>query len=228
MAYPPARFFFPLLLFVFSWGIALSDNGTTLVSFATLTLPMNALAAYLLLVPGQLRSDGEVLAYRRWFRWETLPTDDVEEIRSFLVLGTVKLTSRAKRLVFYVEPENERFLGFKRGGEDSLQSRINPPPAREWPPPHLALDLLAGAAGLALIILLPGQDDGGHDPWWIARLVDFEKRFSAPLAALLIAAAVQKIRKKEAMGFERLFMDFCIGVLIVMLFRGLTFLVRGS
>jgi hypothetical protein len=169
-----------------------------------------------------------VIGYRRWFRWQTLPISDIEEIRSGIwTFGIVKLAGHSKKLRFFLEPENRHLLGFKATSGESLQVRMNPPePGTEVRRP--ILDVLIGATGLAFATIrlpffpaLPIVEPGPSGPSWIDRIVSFEARYSTILIAVVIFALVARIREKDLRGLERRVMVFLLGGAVGSLLKGM-------
>jgi hypothetical protein len=110
------KFALPTLLLVGSWIAAfpIHDKVTALL-FLIIVVPMVSVAIFLLLVPGQLRTEKQVILFRRWLHWRTLPVESIEQIqRSVSVFGIIRLVGTHQTLLFFIEPENRHLLSFRR------------------------------------------------------------------------------------------------------------------
>jgi hypothetical protein len=181
-------------------------------------VPMIAAVVYFFHT-GQLRSDGVQIGYRKWCRWQTLPLDEIEEIRRVWIVGSVKLSGHSKKLRFFVERENEHLLGF-RAETESLRDRLNPPPVR---PLHPALLALLGAAGFAFGILIPVPHPSApmQGPDWIIGYSNFLNRHSILLGVLVLIGLAWQLRYKTLRNSERGICAFVSGAVFASLLRGL-------
>jgi hypothetical protein len=216
------KVFFPLGFLAFA-GIFASGANHNLFSaifFFVVFVPMIA-AGVSLLRTVQLRSDGRVIGYRRWFRWQILPLSDIEEIRGGIwVVGAIRLAGHRK-LHFFVEPENRDLLDFKAGSAESLESRMNPPVADDGPDRPI-LYVLAGIAGFAIETILPVMPpaDFSQNGWlWLDEYVKFLDRHSSFLAGLMLVALGWRIREKKLKFPERLILAIIIGCILAGLLK---------
>jgi hypothetical protein len=216
------KFCFPLGILAFAGTFASSANHNlfSAIFFLAVFVPMIA-AGVSLLRTVQLRSDGRVIGYRRWFRWQILPPNDIEEIRRGIwIVGTIRLAGNRK-LRFFVEPENEHLLGFKAESRESLEARMTPPVADDGPDRPI-LQVLAGIAGFAVATMLPAMPPADFSPngWlWPDEYVKFLDRHSNFLAGLMLVALGWRIREKKLKFPERLIFAFIIGCILAGLLK---------
>lgn len=212
----------PLLLFLISSLAAFPIRGVvTAAIFLTTIVPLILIGAFFLAVPGQLRSDGGVISFRRWFRWQTLPTDEIETIEKVLFLfGALKLAGRDRRLIFFVEPENRYLLGFGAGNE-ALHTRID-----AWltysAPQRVSVDLLSGTAGFVVGIfwssLVPPLAPTAVGPRWVMAVITFADNHSYIPVVIVIVVLALLIGNKRIGHIERGLAVFLMGMMASRLF----------
>jgi len=207
------KYWFPALLFFFIGIFLFSGGSPNLYVRLAVFIPMIAFGVRLLRT-GQLRSDGRVHRFRRWYRWQILPIEDTEEIRQGFWAGeaTVKLAGRPKKLRFFIEEENEHLLGFKAGSEP-LRERLTPPPVH---PLHPALLSLLGVGGFVLGMLVPLPPHHislltvSSD--WITRYANFQNQLSIPMGVIIVILFARQIRDKTLRNPHRATLAFLIGI----------------
>jgi hypothetical protein len=226
MAWPFSAFFLKLLIpaafFAGPWMIASGANHNffSVVLLSVFFAPFVGTGVWLLRT-GQLRWSAGRIAYRRWFRWQILPLEDIEEIRGDALIGTMKLIGRRK-LHFFVEGDNERLLGFKLQDAESLEAWINRP-ATTYGPDRPILQVLAAIAGLTLVTILPvipPMPSSPNDWRWLDEYVKFLDRHSSILSGLMLVAVGWRFRETRSRPSERIPLAFMFGAIIGSLVKG--------
>lgn len=87
------KFWLPTILFGASWLLAarpIPNLFSVLFSLA-LVVPMILIAVFFLMVPGQLRLEGDTLGYRKWFRWQIFQSSQVEKVSEAFLAAANRL-----------------------------------------------------------------------------------------------------------------------------------------
>jgi hypothetical protein len=207
----------PAMLFGVSWMVAKSPihNLFSALFNLVLAVPLVLLGIFFLVVPGELRPDGDTICYRKWFRWQIFPSGQVEEIsKTFLSLGAIKLEGQPERLLFFIEPENRDLLGFGQHGAESLQAWMDRAGARHKHA-HPIVYVLAGVGGFVTGLLLsriPQLQTGSSGPSWPAMITDFENHYAIVLKIVIVLVLlVPLIRGVHMNRSERGVVAFMIG-----------------
>jgi hypothetical protein len=214
------RVWLPAVLFGASWMIAtfpIHNLFSALVNLV-MAVPLVLIGIFFLVVPGQLRPDGDTLCYRKWFRWQTFPFGQVEEIsKAFLSLGALKLEGQPERLLFLIEAENRDLLGFGQHGAESLQAWMDRAAARHKHA-HPIVYLLAGVGGFVTGMLLsripqPQTSSGG--PSWLVMITEFETHHAVALRVIIVLVLLTTlIRGVHMKRSDRGVIAFLIGLVV--------------
>jgi hypothetical protein len=215
------KLWLPAILFGASWLLAATPirNLFSALFSLVLAVPIVVTGIFFLVVPGQLRSDGDTVCYRKWFRWQIFPSGQVEEIsKTFLSLGALKLEGQPERLLFFVEPENRDLLGFGQHGAESLQTWMDRAAARHKHV-HPIVYVLAGVGGFVTTMLLsqiPRPQTGSGGPSWLVMITDFETHhavvFRIIMVLFLLITLIRGIHMKNRS--ERGVIAFLIGFVV--------------
>lgn len=213
------KFGMPLILLVGSWLAAFPiRDPVTMIIFLLTIVPMALAGVLLLLVPGQLKSEGRTIMFRRWFRWQTLPTDEIEAITIVVsVFGSVRFAGTAKKLIFFVEPENRHLLGFGAHSE-SLETRLNTS-ATHIEYPYDIVDVLSGGVGFVTGIfwlsLAPPFASGETLPRWFIPVFNFEGRHPHVLTVLAILILLTSLlRGERKRRSQRVLAFYLLGIMV--------------
>lgn len=215
-----AKFWLPAMLFGASLIVATFPihNLFSALFSLVLAVPIVLTGIFFLVVPGQLRTDGDTVCYRKWFRWQIFPSGQVEEIsKAFLSLGALKVEGQPMRLIFFIEPENRDLLGFGQHGAESLQTWMDRAAARHKHA-HPIVYVLAGVSGFVTTMLLsqiPQPQTGSGGPSWLVMITDFETHHAVVLGIIMVLfLLITLIRGVRMNRSERGVVAFLIGVAV--------------
>jgi hypothetical protein len=218
-----AKFFVPALAFASTLAVGGSHlDASTFIPRLVFFSPLLVAGWFLLFKPGQLRPVDSAIFYRRWWRWNELPSEEIESIQSLLFgLGAVKLRNQTRRLLFVAEEENKHLLGFE-ARKETVESRRRELPTIE--PANLMVETLFAVAGFVVLVLgwhffpsflpSPPPNQPTHDPGWVNSIVEFENRYQSLLRTILVVMLILRLRKSTVPQGERRLDAFFLGFII--------------
>lgn len=215
------KFWVSLLLLVCSVLVAVPVvDLASLLYFLILVVPLASAGLFFFLVPVQLRVNGSSVAYRRWFRWNRFPKEDLLSARMFfLAFGAADISGQSRRLIFFLEPENRPIVGLpqKEGAREASRSDLAVILGEQR---QAVKDIVLGALGtiLALFVNLSHPlTIAAYGPRrigapWLNAMYLFEDHHTHLIALVAIVSLVILIRARHWKGAERGIASILIGI----------------